>query len=120
MPDEVLESLEMAPFKWEDTKKITLNAREMLGPLQALQQEKVKEEVDDFRMRVAEFADDFAREAPFEFATGSEEAYRLLSEWNARLIEIEEEARKLSEDQELFELAASNWSASPLRHTCAT
>ena len=36
-----------------------------------------------------------------------EEAYRLLSEWNYKLIEIEEEARKLSEDQELFELAGA-------------
>ena len=35
--------------------KVTLNAREMLGPLQSMQQEKVKEETEDFRLRVADF-----------------------------------------------------------------
>ena len=49
------ETLEMVPFSWEDTKKITLNAREMLGPLQALQQEKVREVADAFRTEVAEY-----------------------------------------------------------------
>jgi hypothetical protein len=44
-----MEQLENVPFKWEDTKKVTLNAREMLGPLQSMQQEKVKEETEDFR-----------------------------------------------------------------------
>ena len=42
MPDETVELLEMIPFNWEDTKKVTLNAREFLGPLQSLQQEKVR------------------------------------------------------------------------------
>ena len=50
-----MEQLENVPFKWEDTKKVTLNAREMLGPLQSMQQEKVKEETEDFRLRVADF-----------------------------------------------------------------
>ena len=46
MPDETIELLEMIPFNWEDTKKVTLNAREHLGPLQALQQEKVRENTE--------------------------------------------------------------------------
>ena len=49
MPEEIIECLEMIPFKWEDTKKVTLNARELLGPLQSLQQEKVREYTDEFR-----------------------------------------------------------------------
>ena len=46
--------LDHAPFKWEDTKKASLNARERLGPLQALQAEKIKEDAEDFGIRVAE------------------------------------------------------------------
>jgi len=42
MPEEVVELLEMIPFKWEDTKKVTLNARELLGPLQSLQQDSTR------------------------------------------------------------------------------
>ena len=47
--------LDHAPFKWEDTKKASLNARERLGPLQALQAEKIKEDAEDFGIRVADF-----------------------------------------------------------------
>lgn len=64
MPEETLETLEMIPFKWEDTKKTTINARELLGPLQSLQQEKVREYTDEFRSRVqvrTMFARDFLR-----------------------------------------------------------
>ena len=43
-----LQLLENAPFQWEDTKKATLNAREKLNPLQALQAEKIKEEAEDW------------------------------------------------------------------------
>ena len=43
MPEEIIETLEMIPFKWEDTKKVTINAREQLGPLQSLQQDKLRE-----------------------------------------------------------------------------
>ena len=42
-----------------------MNAREMLGPLQSMQQEKVKEESEDFKIRVTEFVEDFKKEAPF-------------------------------------------------------
>ena len=66
-----MEQLENVPFKWEDTKKVTLNAREMLGPLQSMQQEKVKEETEDFRLRVADFVKDFHENAPFSSETST-------------------------------------------------
>jgi len=109
MPDEVLERLEGAPFKWEDTKKTTLNAREMLGPLQSLQQEKVKEDVEDFKVRVADFVGRFNTEAPFEYARGTDAAYLAMSEWNHKLMDIEAEAVKITEDQELFEVTVSSY-----------
>jgi dynein heavy chain len=63
--DETVEVLEMIPFKWEDTKKVTTNAREALGPLQSQQQDKVREKTDEFRATVKEFAETFKHEAPF-------------------------------------------------------
>jgi dynein heavy chain len=55
LSESTMELLENAPFQWEDTKKATLNAREKLNPLQALQAEKIKEEAEDFGYRVSDF-----------------------------------------------------------------
>ena len=109
MNDSVLETLEQAPFKWENTKKTTLNAREVLGPLQSLQQEKVKEEVEEFKEKVFGFNARFKAEAPFQFATGPETAYRLLDEWNVSLDDIEAEATRLTSEMELFEVQVINF-----------
>jgi len=109
MPDETNETLEMVPFSWEDTKKITLNAREMLGPLQALQQEKVREEADQFRTKVADYCKKFHEEAPFEFARGVPEAYTSMNQFHVSMSELEAEAAHLGAQQELFELAVTNW-----------
>ena len=109
MPDEVLEQLENVPFKWEDTKKTTMNAREMLGPLQSMQQEKVKEDTEDFRTRVADFVKDFHEQAPFAFEIDIDAAYASINEWNDLLNDIEVEAKQITEGQELFEVAVNSW-----------
>ena len=109
MPDEVMEQLENVPFKWEDTKKVTLNAREMLGPLQSMQQEKVKEETEDFRLRVADFVKDFHENAPFSASISTDDAYKLINEQCGLLNEIEQEAKAITEGQELFEVAVNTW-----------
>ena len=109
MPDEVMEQLENVPFKWEDTKKVTLNAREMLGPLQSMQQEKVKEETEDFRLRVADFVKDFHENAPFSASIATDDAYKLINEQCGLLNEIEQEAKAITEGQELFEVAVNTW-----------
>ena len=109
MPEETLETLEMIPFKWEDTKKVTLNARELLGPLQSLQQDKVREYTDEFRTRVKEFADRFKHEAPFKYDVGVDDAYKKLITFHLDLSALEEEGVRVNQQQELFEVAVINW-----------
>ena len=52
----------------------------MLGPLQSLQQEKVRERTDEFRTKVAEFGEEFHKTgAPLSWMEGNYvEAYKLL------------------------------------------
>ena len=109
MPDETLETLEMIPFSWEDTKKITLNAREGLGPLQAIQQEKVREEAEVFKAEVANFAKKFHDEAPFEFKIGCDDAYAGINKFAKELFVYEKHSAEIGRSQELFELAVTNW-----------
>ena len=109
MAEETIELLEMVPFKWEDTKKITLNAREQLGPLQSLQQDKVRERTEEFRGKMKEFSDRFHNEGPFNFELGVDEAYKSLVKFHIDLSELEEQGDKINQQQELFEVAVTNW-----------
>jgi dynein heavy chain len=104
LDEKVLEQLENAPFKWEEVKKVAINAREALGPLQALQAEKVKEEVEDFIARMEDFTAIFHVEAPFKYDVGVERAYPLLDEWHCKLDEVEREAVHNQGQEELFDL----------------
>ena len=102
---QTLETLEMIPFKWENTKKVTLNARELLGPLQSLQQDKVREYTDEFRTRASEFAKRFHEEAPFSWGDGSSDAaYKTMTQFHLDLCGLEEEGARVNQQQELFEV----------------
>ena len=61
-----------APYDWASTSKSTYSAREQLAPLQALQAEKIKEQAEDFGIKVQDFRAAFSEEAPFTFAVYEE------------------------------------------------
>jgi len=109
MPDETIELLEMIPFNWEDTNKVTLNARESLGPLQSLQQEKVREKTENFKSVIQEFCSLFHEEAPFQFEVGHENAYNKINSYHIHISALEQEALEVGASQELFELAVTPW-----------
>jgi dynein heavy chain len=104
VPEATTELIESAPQRWENAKKATVHSREALGPLQALQAEKIKEEVEDFGERVEQFVAAFHAEAPFKFVAGVERAYGRLDDWNNKLREMEKEAALMAESEELFEV----------------
>jgi dynein heavy chain len=108
-PDEVLEELEMIPFKWEDAKKVTLNAREMLGPKQSAQQEKVRDLTETFRAELTDFCAKFRAEAPFDFEVGAEAAYKKINTFHMEMLDMEAKGVDVNAQQELFELAVVPW-----------
>ena len=108
-PEETQETLEMIPFRWDDTKKLTLNQREVLGPLQSIQQDKVRERTEEFRNRVTEFVKQFHDDAPFGFSTDVLPAYQNLNKYHLDLEAMENEGIEIGHQQELFEVAVTNW-----------
>ena len=111
-PEETQETLEMIPFRWDDTKKMTINKREVLGPLQSIQQDKVRERTEAFRGTVSEFCKEFRsgdNKAPFDFAIGPNAAYKCLNEYHLKLEDMELEGMNIGRNQELFEVAVTNW-----------
>ena len=98
MPEETQETLEMIPFRWDDTKKLTLNAREVLGPLQSIQQDKVRERTEEFRNRVTEFVKQFHDDAPFGFFDRSvSPAYKNLNKYHLDLEAMENEGIEIGQ-----------------------
>ena len=108
-PDETIETLENIPFSWENTKKQTYNKREVLGPLQSMQQDRVRQDTDEFRNRVSEFMANFKVQAPFEFSTDSMQAYKRVNQYNLDLEAMENEGATINTQQELFEVAVIAW-----------
>ena len=70
--------------------------------------EKVREYTEDFRTRVQEFGKRFHDEAPFSYEV-YESSYKLLKEFHLDLVALEEEGVKVNAQQELFEVAVTNW-----------
>ena len=109
LSESTMELLENAPFQWEDTKKATLNAREKLNPLQALQAEKIKEEAEDFGYRVSDFRKAFLDgddAAPFKHECG-EACYASLDRWHLKIDELEGAAATLNEKCALFDVVVA-------------
>ena len=96
--------LENAPFLWEDTRKATDNAKERLGPLQAMQADRIKMEAEDFGAKAADFRHAFVAEAPFKYEVGVEECYEQLDTWQEKIAAIEAEAAALKEREGLFDV----------------
>ena len=68
LAEEYIEMQENAPYDSSNTTKATYGAREQLAPLQALQAEKIKEQADDFGIKVQDFRATFSEEAPSKYA----------------------------------------------------
>ena len=108
MAEEYIEMLENAPYDWTNTTKATYGAREQLAPLQALQAEKIKEQAEDFGIKVQDFRVSFTEDAPFKYGV-YEECYKLVDEWNEKVAEVEAEARALQEREGLFDVTVDKW-----------
>ena len=60
-------------------------------------------------MCLQEFTKRFHEEAPFEYAVGVEQAYKLLVQFHQNLLDLEKEGEHVNQQQELFEVAVVNW-----------
>ncbi|TMW58214.1 hypothetical protein Poli38472_011802 [Pythium oligandrum] len=110
--DNVLVFLEQAPFRWENMVNKTFKKKEVIQPLQSQMVESIRNEIADFHRRLLVLKDDFHTAAPFAapVATATvnvEEAYANLDAYNLKLVTFEQEAARLIELEDMFELAPS-------------
>lgn len=107
----LISSLEQAPAKWDGLYKRSLVRRTELSDLQDQESTKVKEQGVQFGKRVLKFQEEFREITAFFYKSGSQEAYKSIDKWQLLLVDMEKEAAKLRELQDLFEITVSEYNA---------
>eukprot|EP00163_Fabomonas_tropica_P031151 TRINITY_DN730_c1_g2_i2.p1 TRINITY_DN730_c1_g2~~TRINITY_DN730_c1_g2_i2.p1 ORF type:complete len:4514 (+),score=1634.66 TRINITY_DN730_c1_g2_i2:234-13775(+) len=105
VPDHVMTELERTPADWNHCKKLAVNAKEVLNPMQTAQVAAMKKEEEHFQDKVERFRTAFLERAPFNFDVGPSQAYDLLNMLHREVEALNEEAQDLKRRQELFDLA---------------
>ncbi|EFC48546.1 hypothetical protein NAEGRDRAFT_55628 [Naegleria gruberi] len=107
----LVHTLEQAPVKWDGLYKRSLVRRTELSDLQDKESQKVKEQGLQFGKRVLKFQEEFRDMAAFFYKSGSQDAYKSIDKWQVLLVDMEKEATKLRELQDLFEITVSEYNA---------
>jgi hypothetical protein len=96
----------------KETHTMSVSAAEMLGPLQSLQEDKMRDRIDEFRMRASDFAKRFHGSevvGPSKFEMGVESARKVLTDFHVELAALEEAGVRIKEQQEILEMAVYRW-----------
>ncbi|KAG1695800.1 hypothetical protein DVH05_019139 [Phytophthora capsici] len=110
--ENVLTFLEQAPIRWENMVNKTFKKKEVIQPLQNQMMESIRQEVAEFNRRLAAMKEEFKVVAPLHSPSDScsiADAYELLDAYNAKLAQVEQEAARLMELEDIFELASSKY-----------
>ena len=104
----VLEYLEASGVEWRTTIKLMHEKKEQIAPLQNAEMVSVKEELDEFFLKMRGFRGGFRKNAPFEYEVGPDapaiKAYELLDKYNEEVGALSNEVQKFHELEDLFEI----------------
>eukprot|EP00937_MAST-01D_sp_MAST-1D-sp2_P001625 g1625.t1 len=101
--------LEDAPNRWESVVSHTFQRKEEIMQLQQARQAMINEEKETFFLALRALRNEFREKAPFKFEGSPEEAWKMLDHYAAQVDTKREEAKKLNELGELFELSVTNY-----------
>ncbi|CCD13201.1 unnamed protein product, partial [Trypanosoma congolense IL3000] len=105
--EELEELRKPAPEQWIALNKKALNVRAQNSIVQDREAEKVKEQVLEFEESLRQEAAEFKQLSVFSYAINREEVYKELDRVYNRFLDIEKDAKKLQDLQELFDLNPS-------------
>ena len=117
-PGEIVSQLDtMINTSWSSLKKKATLTKEKHSNTQSQEAEKIKRNAKDFEFRAEEFSSFFRKNMPFEYSENWENAYEVIDKIHhfvtdnpaealpfGSLVEIQRDALRLNEMQELFEL----------------
>jgi len=103
-PEEVMTAMDATPIEWDNVKRKMFDTKERLNSIYNKEGDKIKQKALGFGKQLQTFRGEFQKNAPFKYNVGVEPAYCQMDEFKLKLLNLEEEAEKLRELQELFEL----------------
>ncbi|KAI8914343.1 dynein heavy chain and region D6 of dynein motor-domain-containing protein [Gorgonomyces haynaldii] len=104
LPEEVHKLLNDLPEAWSDVKKLSVQVKDSVAPLQAKEVDILQQKCNKFEMKNHNFREEFRKKAPFRFEVGPEKAYTILDQCHLDVLEMENEAGALKSSCELFDI----------------
>ncbi len=90
------------PEKWNNTKKLAMQAKQQVAPLQTNEVANIRRKTAAFDVEQYNFREKFRQEAPYKY--DSEKPYDRLDQCNSKVLHMEKHMSALDESAKLFEV----------------
>ncbi|XP_061245817.1 dynein axonemal heavy chain 17 isoform X1 [Bos javanicus] len=107
MPEETHVKLQELPEQWTNTKKLALQVKQNVSPLQANEVSILRRKCQQFELKQHEFRERFRQEAPFSFS--DPDPYKSLSKQQKSIAAMESIMEALCKSGSLFEVSVPDY-----------
>uniref|UniRef100_A0A2I2YF97 Dynein axonemal heavy chain 17 n=1 Tax=Gorilla gorilla gorilla TaxID=9595 RepID=A0A2I2YF97_GORGO len=107
MPEEIHLKLQELPEHWTNTKKLAIQVKQTVAPLQANEVSILRRKCQQFELKQHEFRERFRREAPFSFSDPN--PYKSLNKQQKSISAMEGIMEELSKSGGLFEVPVPDY-----------
>ncbi|XP_069339031.1 dynein axonemal heavy chain 17 [Eulemur rufifrons] len=107
MPEEIHLKLQELPEQWTNTKKLAIQVKQNVAPLQANEVNILRRKCQQFELKQHEFREKFRREAPFSFSDPN--PYKSLNKQQKSIASMESTMEALSKSGGLFEVTVPDY-----------
>ncbi|NXL59531.1 DYH17 protein, partial [Chordeiles acutipennis] len=107
MPEEIHLQLHDLPERWDNTKKLSLRAKQSAAPLQTNEVNSIRRKCQQFEVRQHIFRDRFREKAPFSYA--DPDPYKSLNKQQKSITAMESDMAALSSSAGLFEVSVPEY-----------
>ena len=105
--DDVYDRLNILPEKWANTKKLALNVKQQVAPLQTNEVANLRRKVANFDVRQYEFREKFRKDLPFGYDQMN--VYKKLDQGHLDISTMEREMQMLNDSAALFEVTVPDF-----------
>ncbi|CAI9163741.1 unnamed protein product [Rangifer tarandus platyrhynchus] len=107
MPEETHVKLQELPEQWANTKKLAIQVKQNVSPLQANEVSILRRKCQQFELKQHEFREKFRQEAPFSFS--DPDPYKSLSKQQKSIAAMESIMEALCKSGSLFEVSVPDY-----------
>ncbi|KAM9001324.1 dynein axonemal heavy chain 17 [Sarcophilus harrisii] len=107
MPEEIHTKLQELPEQWTQTKKVAIQVKQNVAPLQANEVNIIRRKCQQFELKQHEFREFFRRDAPFNFTDPA--PYKSLNKQQKSIATMESIMEQLSKSAGLFEVTVPDY-----------